>query len=97
LFITAIGLCIDWGYYELIWNVHRGLDGTNIWVPTMSLPEQFMLIFLPMILLLIANVLLSTSYLKLNRRHSLITGVIMAFFTAPWVVPIFPYVAGWTG
>ena len=96
-FITVIGLLIDWGYHELIWDVQRDFSGINTWVPTMDMSNQLILVLFPMVLLLMANFFLSVSYLKLGRRQALFTGLSMAFFTAPWIVPIFPYIAGWTG
>jgi len=33
--------------------------------------------------------------LKLERRQAIIFGAVMGFFTAPWLLPIVPYVFGW--
>ena len=95
-FITVIGLLIDWGYHVLIWDVQRTLGGITTWVPMTSLANQIALILLPMFLLLLANVALCIKYLKLERQPAIITGAVMAFFTSPWLVPTFPYTAGWT-
>ena len=86
-FITIIGLLIDWGYHVIIWDTG--------WVPAMSLAGQLALIILPMFLLLVANYILCIKYLELKRRPALITGGVMAFFTAPWILPVVPHAAGW--
>ena len=95
LLITAMGLAIDWGYYVLIWDVIRTGQGRNIWVPTMNLSYQLLLITAPMLLLLSANFILSRSYLKLDQKQASITGAVMAVLTAPWIVAILPYAFGW--
>jgi len=87
IYITIIGLLIDWGYHVLIWD--------SGWVPKFSLAGQLALIILPMFLLLVANIALCIKYLQLERRSALITGGVMAFFTAPWALPVFPRIVGW--
>jgi hypothetical protein len=96
-FITVIGLLIDWGYHVLIWDVQDMPGGITRWVPTLSFGAQMALILPTMLLLLVANIALAIKYLKLERRPALITGGVMAFFTAPWLVPVFPCITGWTG
>jgi hypothetical protein len=96
-FITVIGLLIDWGYHVLIWDVQNIPGGITRWVPTLSLGAQMALILPTMLLLLAANTAMSIKYLRLERRPALITGGVMAVFTAPWILPVFPRIAGWTG
>ncbi len=93
LFITVIGFFIDWAYFELTWDVSLGK--TQLWVPAMGQPLQLVLLLLPMVLLLMADFALLYAFLKLNRKQSLALGAIMAFFTAPWLLPILPYALGW--
>lgn len=93
LFITVIGFIIDWAYFELTWNVSLGK--TQFWVPAMGQSLQLVLLLLPMIMLWMANFALFYAFLKLNRKQSLTLGAIMAFFTAPWLLPVVPYALGW--
>jgi hypothetical protein len=93
-FITALGVVIDWAYLELTWDV--GLGRGQLWAPAMSMPLQLALLIVPMIMLGLVNFALSYSFLKLERRQAIILGSIMAFFTAPWLLPTMPYVLGWT-
>lgn len=93
LFITLLGIIIDWAYFELTWGTDFGKNG--IWIPAMSQALQFVWLLLPMIMLGLVNFALAYSFLKMERRQSIILGVIMAFFTAPWLLPIVPYVMGW--
>ncbi len=92
-FITVLGVIIDWGYFELTWDV--GLGRGQLWAPAMSQPVQIVLIIIPMIMLWLVNFALSYSYLKLERKQAVILGVIMAFFTAPWLLPTVPYIMNW--
>lgn len=92
-FITVLGFVIDWAYFELTWDV--GLGKTQLWLPAMGQPLQLILLVMPMIMLWVVNFALAYSYLKLERRKASILGVIMAFFTAPWLLPTMPYLLGW--
>jgi hypothetical protein len=94
LFITALGIVIDWAYFEMTWDM--GLSKTQVWYPAMGQVLQLLLILVPMTMLWLVNFALSYSYLRVARRQAMIFGGIMAFFTAPWLLPIIPYVFGWT-
>jgi hypothetical protein len=87
VFVTIIGLLIDWGYYVIIWD--------SGWEPAMGLASQLALILPVIILLLAANMILCIKYLKLGRRQAIITSSVMAVLTAPWIIPIVPHAAGW--
>jgi hypothetical protein len=87
IFITLIGLLIDWGYYVIIWD--------SGWEPAMSLASQLALIIPVILLLLAANAVLCIKYLKLERRQTIVTSSVMAVLTAPWILPIVPHAAGW--
>ena len=93
LIITILGFLIDWAYFEMTWDM--GFGKSQFWYPAMGQPLQIVLIVVPIVLLWLANFALSYSYLRLERRKSIILGGIMALFTAPWVLPVVPYVLGW--
>jgi len=93
LFITLLGIVIDWAYFELTWDTHFGRTG--IWIPAMSQALQFVWLLLPMVMIGLVNFALAYSFLKMGRRQSVILGAIMAFFTAPWLLPTVPYMMGW--
>jgi hypothetical protein len=92
-FITVLGIIIDWAYFELTWDTDFGKSA--IWAPAMSQALQFVWLLLPIVMIFLVNAALSYSYLKLERRQAIIFGVIMGFFTAPWLLPIVPYAFGW--
>jgi hypothetical protein len=94
IFVTTLGVVIDWAYFELTWDVVLGKG--QLWVPAMSQPLQFVMLIVPMIMLWLVNFALSYSYLKLERKQAAILGAIMAFFTAPWLLPTLPYILNWT-
>jgi len=93
-FITLLGIIIDWAYFEMTWYVGMG-SRTQAWEPAVSLGLQFAWLLLPIVMLGLVNFALSYSYLKLERRQAIILGAIMAFFTAPWLLPIIPHALGW--
>jgi hypothetical protein len=93
LFITLLGIVIDWAYFELTWDTHFGKTG--IWIPAMSQALQFVWLLLPMVMIGLVYFALSYSFLKMERKQAMVMGTIMGFFTAPWLLPIMPYVMGW--
>ena len=95
-FITLLGLVIDWAYLELTWDTDFG-GKSSVWIPAMSQALQFIWLLLPMVMIWLVNTALSYSYLKLDRRQSIIFGAVIGFFTAPWLLPTLPYVWGWVG
>lgn len=95
-FVTILGGLIDWAYFEMTWYVGMGTR-TQVWEPAMGMALQFILLLVPMIMLGLVNFALSYSYLKLERKQAVILGVLMAFFTAPWLLPILPHTLGWVG
>jgi len=94
IFITLIGIVVDWAYFELTWDMSMTAK-TAVWAPAMGQGFQFALLLLPMVMLGLVNFALSYSYLKLERRQAIIMGAVMGFFTAPWLLPIIPYTLGW--
>lgn len=93
LFITILGIIIDWAYFELTWDTHFGKTG--LWIPAMSQALQFVWMLLPIAMLWLVNFALSYAYLKLERKPAVILGGVMAIFTAPWLLPTIPYLMGW--
>lgn len=70
LFITALGVVIDWAYFELTWDTDFGKSA--VWAPAMAMPLQLLLILLPMAMLVLVNFALSYSFLRLDAgRRSL--------------------------
>lgn len=92
-FITLLGIVIDWAYFELTWDTFFG--NSAVWAPVMAQPFQLVWLLLPMLMIWLVNATLSYSFLKLERRQTIILGAIMAFFTAPWLLPTAPYILGW--
>jgi hypothetical protein len=93
LFITLLGVAIDWAYFELTWDMNLGKSA--LWIPAMSWALQFLCLLIPMAMIALVNTFLSYSYLKLERKQAIILGAMMAFFTAPWLLPTLPYAFGW--
>jgi hypothetical protein len=93
LFITLLGIIIDWAYFELTWDTDFGKYA--VWAPAMSQAFQFVWLLLPMAMIFLCNAALAYAYLKLERRQATIFGAVMGVFTAPWLLPILPYVFGW--
>jgi hypothetical protein len=81
--VTVIGIPINAAYYFIVWN----WDDT----PRFDIPLQVLLITVPIGLLWLMNYLLSKYYLKLDNRQAVTVAVIMAFFTAPWLMLIIPH------
>jgi len=93
LFVTLLGIIIDWAYFELTWDTHFGKSG--IWIPAMFQWLQFVWLLLPMLMIGLVNFALAYSFLKMEQKQSIIMGGAMALFTAPWLLPSVPYILGW--
>ena len=81
--ITIIGLFINGIYFSLAWS-----EG---WTPIVNLAVQVLLMIPAIGLLWLANFILSRYILKLDRRQATTVAIIMAVFTAPWLLLILPY------
>jgi hypothetical protein len=92
IIVTALGLLIDWLYYELTWGTlvlgelrvqpvfHRfGLQ------PALELST----ILVPMLVLGIVNFCASRLLLKLGTKQAIVLGAMMGVFTAPWLIVAF--------
>ncbi len=93
-FITLLGIIIDWAYLELTWDTDF-FGRSAVWAPAMPQVLQLVWLLLPVVMIWVVNAVLSYSYLNLERRPAIILGAIMGFFTAPWLLPIMPYILGW--
>ena len=91
--ITILGFVIDWAYFELTWDMN--LSKASEWLPAVPQWLQFVWLLLPMSMLFLVNAALSYSYFRLEKRQAMIFGAVMAFFTAPWLLPVAPYIVGW--
>jgi hypothetical protein len=92
IIITVFGLFIDWLYYELTW-------GTLV-IGSLKIPAVFpdsinhsglelITILIPMLFIGAVNYFVSRLYLHTENKNSLMTGMIMAVFTAPWLIAAF--------
>jgi hypothetical protein len=54
-------------------------------------------LLLPMVMIWLVDATLAYSYLRLERMQAVIFGAVMGVFTAPWLLPIVPYLFGWVG
>jgi len=95
--ITAVGLIIDWLYYELTWGylVIGSLRIPAIFETWGTEPGlELSTILIPMALLWAANYLASRFHLHLDKKHASVVGAVMAVFTAPWLIVAF-VLLGW--
>ena len=86
LIATIVGLTIDVIYLVIRQAfTHEDFIATAPkWLgsPTIA----FALLPIPLVLIFLANWILSSTFLKLERKYALIVGLTMAIFTTPWVL-----------
>ena len=95
--ITAVGLLIDWLYYEFTWGtlVIGSLRVPAIFErPGLNPGLELSTILIPMALIGAVNYLVSRFHLHLDAKHALVVGAVMAVFTAPWLIVAF-VLLGW--
>ncbi len=95
--ITAVGLLIDWLYYEFTWGtlVISSLRVPAIFErPGLNPGLELSSILIPMALIGAVNYFTSRFHLHLDAKHALVVGLIMAIFTAPWLIVAF-VLLGW--
>ena len=95
--ITAVGVLIDWLYYELTWGTL--IIGSLRVPPVFERPGtnpglELSTILIPMVLLGAVNYLASRFHLHLDTKHALVVGAVMAVFTAPWLIVAY-VLLGW--
>ena len=83
VFITLIGIPINAVYAGLAWNWS--------WEPRINITFQVLLMIMPIVLLWLANYLLSRYFLKLDKRQAATVAAIMAVLTAPWLMLVIPH------
>ena len=89
--ITVLGLIIDWLYYELTWGVLAvgSLHVSPVFpMPGVNPPLEIATILIPMLVLIAVNYGISRAYLRLKSRQAVVLGVVMGFFTAPWLIVV---------
>ena len=90
--ITAFGLLIDWLYYEFAWGtlVLGSLVVPAIFPNPGTQPGlEIITILIPVVLIGVVNYSASRLYLHTDVKSSLVVGVTMAVFTAPWLILAF--------
>lgn len=90
LVATIAGFIVDWLYYELTWgNLSVGsLHISAIFQhPGTSPVLEFSTIIIPVVVLFLINFALSRGFFRgLSIRQSLVVGILMSVFTAPWII-----------
>jgi len=90
--VTALGLLIDWLYYELTWGylVLGGLRVKPVFErPGLQPALEFATILIPLVLVAAVNFGTARLLLRMSLRQAAILGVTMGIFTAPWLITIF--------
>jgi hypothetical protein len=87
--ITALGLLIDWLYYELTWG-YLVLGGLRV-APLFQRPGsqtalEFATILIPMVIIAAVNFGTARLLLRMGLRQAAILGIIMGVLTAPWLI-----------
>ena len=89
LVITALGLLIDWLYYEICWGT---LVIGSLRVPAVfshsgqQLALELRTVLLPMVVLGGLHFGFSRYFLKLTTRQAVLFGLVMGVCTAPWLI-----------
>ncbi len=90
--ITALGLFIDWLYYEFTWGevVIGALRVPALFSRLGNQPGlELTTVLIPMVIIGLVNLCASRIHLHLNGKNALVVGVIMAVFTTPWLIVAF--------
>jgi hypothetical protein len=87
--VTALGLLIDWLYYELTWG-YLVLGGLRV-APLFERPGsqtalEFATILMPMVVIAAVNFGTARLLLRMGLKQAAILGVTMGIFTAPWLI-----------
>jgi len=89
--VTALGLLIDWLYYELTWGylVMGGLRVAPVFERAGQQPVlEFATILIPLVLVAAVNFGTARLLLRMSLKQAAILGVIMGVLTAPWLITI---------
>lgn len=90
--VTALGLLIDWLYYELTWGylVLDSLRVAPIFERAGLQPSlEFATILIPMVIIAAVNFGTARLLLRMSLRQAAILGVTMGVLTAPWLITVF--------
>jgi hypothetical protein len=90
--ITAIGFLIDWLYYEFTWGapvIASSRIPAIFETPGLNPGLELSTILIPMALIGALNYFASRFHLHLDKKHASVVGLVMAVFTAPWLVVAF--------
>ena len=90
--ITALGLLIDWLYYELTWGtlVLGSLRVSPAFMRAGLKPVlELSTILIPIVILGGVNFCISRLYLRVSSKQAAALGVMMGIFTAPWLIVAF--------
>lgn len=94
LFMTCLGLIIDWFYYMFMW-------GGGLFFPPPVFSEwgtkpfiEVMTILIPIFVLSVEYYILNRYYFRTNHKQALVAGSIMGFMTAPWLIIVFVLIRG---
>jgi len=90
--ITALGLLIDWLYYELTWGylVMGGLRVAPVFErPGLQPALEFATILIPMVVIAAVNFGTARLLLRMGLKQAAILGVTMGVLTAPWLITVF--------
>jgi hypothetical protein len=90
--VTALGLLIDWLYYELTWGhlVVGSLRVAPIFERAGLQPApEFATILIPMVIIAAVNFGTARLLLRMSLRQAAILGVTMGVLTAPWLITVF--------
>lgn len=92
LIVTALGLLIDWLYYELTWGylVLGSLRVAPVFERAGLQPAlEFTTILIPMVLVAAVNFGTARLLLRMSLKQAAILGATMGVFTAPWLITVF--------
>jgi hypothetical protein len=87
--VTALGLLIDWLYYELTWGylVLGGLRVAPLFEHAGLQPAlEFTTILIPMVVIAAVNFGTGRLLLRMGLKQAAILGITMGVLTAPWLI-----------
>jgi len=90
IIITLIGFIVDAIYVFMIWDPFAEGQDDIWWQSRIDAGLQFFLMIVPISLLAFCNYGLASRFLELPQNKAWILGIVMALFTAPWLLVIVP-------
>ena len=92
IIVSALGLLIDWLYYELTWDtlLIGNLRVSAAFIPAGTRPFlELSTILIPAVIIGLINFGISKLYFRLTSKQALLLGTAMGIFTAPWLIVAF--------